>query len=94
MVVSSDVLTTTAADLRRLLDDGATTSVEIVQAYLAQIEEHKHAGAKLHAMISLAPTDQLLTIAKGLDEELSAGKPRGPLHGIPIIVKVRILSRT
>ncbi|PVH86312.1 amidase signature enzyme [Cadophora sp. DSE1049] len=82
-----DVLTTTAADLRALLEDGSTTCVALVETYLAQIEKHNHAGAKLHAMISLAPKDQLLAIARGLDEERSAGKARGPLHGIPIIVK-------
>ncbi|KAL5328043.1 hypothetical protein ACEPPN_005750 [Leptodophora sp. 'Broadleaf-Isolate-01'] len=82
-----DVLTTTAADLRALLEDGSTTCVALVETYLAQIEKHNHASAKLHAMISLAPRDQLLAIARGLDEERSAGKARGPLHGIPIIVK-------
>ncbi|KAH9209837.1 amidase signature domain-containing protein [Leptodontidium sp. 2 PMI_412] len=82
-----DVLTTTAADLRVLLEDGSTTCVDLVETYLAQIEKHNHAGAKLHAMISLAPKDHLVAIARGLDEERSAGKARGPLHGIPIIVK-------
>lgn len=38
-------------------------------------------------MISLPPRQQLLDIAKGLDEERAAGKLRGLLHGIPIIVK-------
>jgi hypothetical protein len=83
-----DVLTVTAADLKGLLDNGAVSSVELVDLYLAQIEKHNRQGAKLHAMISTVPRDLLLQTAEELDKERSAGQVRGALHGIPIVVKV------
>ncbi|KAF2498920.1 amidase signature enzyme [Lophium mytilinum] len=87
MAQAIDVLRATAADLVTLLQDGKTTSVEIVEAYLRQIENHNHAGAKLHAIISVAPVNQLHRVAKALDDERTRGQVRGPLHGVPIIVK-------
>jgi len=83
-----DVLTTTAAELQERLDAGTLTSVEIITTYLAQIEKHNHAGAKLNAIINVAPRESVLKAAEKLDRERSAGKVRGPLHGLPIIVKV------
>src|SRR5258708_2707186 len=82
-----DVLRTTAAELQSLLADGNTTSVQIVETYLQQIEKHNHAGAKLNAVIATAKRAVVLAKAAALDEERSCGNIRGPLHGIPIIVK-------
>ena len=84
-----DVLTATAAELQERLKDGTLTSVEIITTYLAQIEKHNHAGAKLNAMISVAPRELVLTAAANLDRERSRGRIRGSLHGLPVIVKVR-----
>jgi amidase len=83
-----DVLTATASELQNRLKAGTLTSVEIITTYLAQIEKHNHDGAKLNAMISVAPREFVLKVAENLDRERSAGKIRGPLHGLPIIVKV------
>ncbi|KAF2657867.1 amidase signature enzyme [Lophiostoma macrostomum CBS 122681] len=77
-----DVLTTTAADLQSLLQHGRITSVEIADVYRRHIERY---NAKLHAIITLNP--RFAETAQRLDEERRAGKSRGPLHGIPIIVK-------
>ncbi len=66
------------------------TSVELVKQKLSQIESHNEAGAGLRAMISIAPQDLLLKTAEKLDQERKEGNSRGPLHGIPIIVKVFI----
>ncbi|KAF2806717.1 amidase signature enzyme [Mytilinidion resinicola] len=82
-----DVLRATAADLAALLNDGKTTSVEIVEAYLQQIAKHNHAGPKLHAIVSVPAIHQLHRVAKALDDERTRGHVRGPLHGVPIIVK-------
>ncbi|KAK3303460.1 amidase signature domain-containing protein [Chaetomium strumarium] len=79
-----DVLTSTAADLRHLLEAGKTSSVQIVLAHLSQIERHEH---KLHAFISVAPRELLLAIAADRDEERRRGRARGPLHGIPVVLK-------
>ncbi|KAK8043737.1 amidase [Apiospora phragmitis] len=76
-----DTLTTTATSLQRLLQEGALTSVQIIERYLLQIEQHNHA---LNAFISLAPREKLLKQAAALDEERRANRCRGPLHGIPI----------
>lgn len=85
-----DVLTATASELQGRLKAGTLTSVEIITTYLAQIEKHNHAGAKLNAMIGVAPRQFVLKVAEKLDRERTAGKIRGPLHGLPIIVKVRL----
>lgn len=85
---SFDVLRATASDLRDQLEDGSITSLEIIEAYLAQIKLHNHAGAKLNAVISMPPRPQLLRTAAELDRECKEGKIRGPLHGIPVLVKV------
>ncbi|KAI1119428.1 amidase signature enzyme [Nemania sp. NC0429] len=81
---SLNVLEATAADLRRLLELGQVTSVQIVEEYLAQIEKHEHA---LNALASLIPRAKALGIATALDEERRQGSVRGPLHGIPVVLK-------
>lgn len=87
-----DVLTATAADLCRLLEAGQTTSVNIVEAYLAQIEKHNKTGLGLRAIISTAPRDAVLSQATKLDTERLNGKIRSGLHGIPIIIKDAIVT--
>jgi hypothetical protein len=83
-----NVLTTTAIELETLLHEGSLTSVQIIETYLAQIEKHNHAGAKLNAMITVASRELVLQRAGELDWERKEGKIRGPFHGLPIIVKV------
>lgn len=82
-----DVLTLTASQARDLLDQKALTSVQLVEAYLAQIEKHNHQGLHLNAIISVAPRDKTLELARRLDHERSSGHVRGPLHGIPFVCK-------
>ncbi|KAM4063679.1 amidase [Hirsutella rhossiliensis] len=82
-----DVVTTTADDLRKLLDKGSITSVRIVESYLSHIEAHNTSGAKCRAIISTGPRFQLISQAAMRDEERQRGKLRGPLHGIPILLK-------
>ncbi len=83
-----DVLTASATYLREQLSRGNLTSVDIVSLFLDQIERHNKEGLKLNAVISVAPRDLALGRASELDAERALGKVRGPLHGIPIIVKV------
>lgn len=87
-----DVLTITALQLQDGLRKGSLNSVMIVQSYLAQIRKHNHAGAHLNATLSMPSEDSLLLIARSLDVERSAGQVRGPLHGIPIILKDAIAT--
>ncbi|KAH8888130.1 amidase signature enzyme [Thozetella sp. PMI_491] len=79
-----DPLTTNAVDLQRMLEAGQITSVQIVESYLQQIERHEPA---LNALISISPAETLRRIAAELDEERRQGRVRGPLHGIPIVLK-------
>ncbi|KAJ5811051.1 Amidase [Penicillium robsamsonii] len=79
-----NVLTANAVDLQQLLEEKKTTSAHIVEEYLAQIHRYE---STLHALISPAPRDQVLEIAKARDEERQKGQIRGPFHGIPIILK-------
>ncbi|KAI7113586.1 hypothetical protein KC337_g18121 [Hortaea werneckii] len=82
-----DLLRLTATEAARLLDARTTTSVELVKAYLAQIDAHNHSGLKLNALISAAPADLLIATARKLDQERSSGSRRSSLHGIPFVCK-------
>lgn len=76
------------ADAVALLDAGSTTSVDLTRAYLARIDAYDDDGADgpgLQAVITTNP-DALATAAT-LDQERAAGTIRGPLHGVPIVVK-------
>ena len=86
--MSVDLLKLDAVGLQVLLEGRVTTSAKLVKQILTQIENEDQAGFKLNAMISVMPEQLLLSKAAELDEERKQGKVRGPLHGIPVIVKV------
>ncbi|MDB5584261.1 MAG: amidase [Bradyrhizobium sp.] len=77
-----------AADLLVRLANGSVTSEELVRAYLDRIARIDRAGPRLHSVIALNPN--ALTEAKELDAERKAGKLRGPVHGLPILIKDNI----
>jgi amidase len=70
------------------LSAGRVTSEELVQAYLARIEALDRNGPHLQAVLALNP--EALADARKLDAERRAGHVRGPLHGIPVLVKDNI----
>jgi amidase len=78
------------AELRDDLAAGRTTSVALVQAYLARIDAIDRNGPALHAV--LAVNDRALEQARALDGERRRRKVRGPMHGIPILLKDNIES--
>lgn len=82
---SADLAYLDAHDLLERLEAGTLTTVELVGSLLDRIDALDHAGPALHAIISLAP--DALDVAAQLDAERSAGALRGPLHGIPVLVK-------
>lgn len=73
------------ADLRGYLDSGAFAIAELVDACLDRIKELDRGETGLHAVIELNP--DAAKIAEELDQELLAGTSRGPLHGIPVMLK-------
>jgi amidase len=73
------------ADEAKAMTGGRITSKALVQAYLDRIEAFDHRGPALNALITLNPN--ALREAEALDRERAAKGPRGPLHGIPVIVK-------
>jgi len=79
------------ATIRVLIQDqqaGRRTARQIASAYIARIQALDRSGPALHATIELNP--DALTIADSLDADRSAGRVRGPLHGIPVLIKDNI----
>lgn len=91
-MASLDLLTVTSTELRQLLSDGSVTSVDLVDAYLNQIQRQNHQGLKLNAMISVADRNLIRQTAMKLDWERENGNIRSLLHGIPVTVKVNYPS--
>ena len=82
---SIDVYEASITDLESAMAAGKATAVQLVDAYLARIAAYDRQGPAINAMIRLNPNAQ--ADARRLDEERRQGHVRGPLHGIPIILK-------
>lgn len=80
-----DVFEKSILDLIAAQRIGTVTSRDLVEKYLARIRAYDQDGPRLNAMIALNP--HALEEADALDAERLAGRVRGPLHGIPIVVK-------
>jgi amidase len=78
----------TISDLQKKMQNGEQTSVSITKEYLKRIEQIDRSGPVLNSIIELNP--EAIHIAENLDKERKQGKIRGPLHGIPILVKDNI----
>lgn len=85
-----DVVELSATDARARMASGELTSVALAQAYLDRIAKIDDAGPTLGAVIEINP--QAVADATALDAERKAGKLRGPLHGIPVLIKDNIDS--
>ena len=79
---------TTIAQLQDGMKAGRLTARSVTQGYLDRIAALDRQGPTLRAVLETNP--DALTIADGLDAERKRGKVRGPLHGIPVIVKDNI----
>ena len=78
----------TIDELQQKMQKGIYTSRSITEQYLKRIEQIDKAGPGLHAVIEVNP--DALAIADQLDKERKAGTVRGPMHGIPVLVKDNI----
>ncbi len=83
-----DPTTLDAATMQSELEAGHLTSTTIVQAELRRIDALNHRGPRLNAVITINP--DALADARALDAERRAGHVRGPLHGIPVLIKDNI----
>lgn len=81
----SVVVEATILELQDDMATGRVTSVELVDAFFARIEAYDGRGPNINAMIRLNPNAR--SEAAALDRERAMRGPRGPLHGIPIILK-------
>jgi len=78
------------AEQQAAMTAGTLTSEALVKAYLTRISAIDDAGPRLNAVLALNP--HALEDARKLDAERKAGKVRGPLHGIPVLLKDNIES--
>jgi amidase len=74
--------------LQENMKQGKASAVSLTKAYLKRIRAIDREGPALNAIIELNP--DAVSIAETLDRERAEGKIRGPLHGIPILVKDNI----
>ncbi|MBY8822128.1 amidase [Sphingomonas colocasiae] len=80
-----EVFEASIPDLQAAMAERRVTSRQLVQAYLDRIAAYDHQGPALNAIVTLNPN--ALEEAAALDRERAEKGPRGPLHGIPVLVK-------
>jgi len=80
-----DLETVTIADLQAAMAKGTLTSEKLTQMYLDRIAAYDQTGPNINTVIFA--NQKALATARALDAERKAGKVRGPLHGIPIVLK-------
>ena len=78
----------TIADLQAAMESGELTARVITEMYTERIAEFNRRGPCINAVLEMNP--DALRIAEGLDRERESGFVRGPLHGIPILLKDNI----
>ncbi|BET66716.1 amidase [Opitutales bacterium ASA1] len=83
--VEFDLSTATVADIQAAMDAGALTSEKLVGLYLARIDAFDTKGPALKAFLHVNP--RALEEARVLDAERKSRGPRGPLHGVAVVLK-------
>jgi amidase len=78
----------TTADLQKRMASGEESARTLAEKYIARIEALDRRGPALRAVLEINP--DALAIADRLDAERESGKMRGPLHGIPVLIKDNI----
>lgn len=85
-----DLANATIADIQDWFDQGQLTSAELVLLYLERIARFDRSGPHLNSVLEVNP--DAYHIAASLDQERGQRGPRGPLHGIPVIIKDNIAT--
>ena len=83
-----DLTTASITDITAAFDAGALTSERLTQLYLARIAAYDKSGPKLNAVLRINPN--AAEEARALDAERRTKGSRGPLHGIPVLLKANI----
>ena len=78
----------TIDDLQKAMQDGKYSSRSLTEKYLARIQDIDKGGPRINSVIEVNP--EALEIAEALDRERKDKGARGPLHGIPILIKDNI----
>ncbi len=89
-LVDFDLNEVTITELQQQMIAGSQTAMSLTKMYLKRIKDIDANGPKINSVIEVNP--DALKIAEGLDKERKAGKIRGPLHGIPVLIKDNINS--
>jgi amidase len=87
-VPSFEFAEATTPDLQAAMDSGKITARSLAEQYLARIDAVDKDGAAVNSVIEVNP--EALSIAGQLDSERKAKGARGPLHGIPVLIKDNI----
>ncbi|MBI3524051.1 MAG: amidase [Betaproteobacteria bacterium] len=85
-----NIVETGVADLQAAMQSGKVSSQQLVKAYLARIRSVDQAGPRINSIIELNP--DAVAIAAALDKERKTTGARGPLHGIPVLIKDNIAT--
>ncbi|HEX6165131.1 MAG TPA: amidase family protein, partial [Vicinamibacterales bacterium] len=85
---SIDLDALTIADVNAAFAKGTLTSERLTQIFLSRIDAYDRKGPMLRSVIAINP--KALDTARAMDAERKSGKVRGPLHGIPIVLKDNI----
>jgi len=80
----------TIADLQQRMTAGRETARSVVEQYIARIDAIDRSGPALHSVLEINP--DALADADRLDAERKSGRVRGPLHGIPVLLKDNIAT--
>jgi len=83
--IQFDVTGKSIAELQDALTSRQVTSHQIVAGYLARIAAYDQAGPRINAFITV--NEGAMAAADALDAERQGGRVRGPLHGIPLVIK-------
>ena len=87
-VASADYEEYDVAALEAAMAAGELTAVELVDYYLGRIEAIDRSGPALASIVEVNPEARAIALA--LDTERAEGRSRGPLHGIPVVLKANI----
>ncbi len=85
-----DLANATITDIQDWFDQGRLTAAELVLMYLERIARFDRSGPRLNSVLEINP--DAYHIAAALDQERAQRGPRGPLHGIPVILKDNIAT--